>query len=289
MTPAEPLIRPATTDDIQALEVVLVANETPTPDEPPFPLGVQEPYLRHLVEDGTVAVAEVEGVVVGFGAAVFTGRTTHLADLFVLPAYHGRGLGGQLLRTVLGERWPRTTFSSDDPRAMPLYIRAGMAPLWPNLFLAGDPRELTVTDGATRTEEIAFDELVRIERGWYELDRSRAVPYWATLPSAQAFVVTGGRGKTVAATLIRRRLNGVGRWVDRAVVAPSVEPLDPLLAVMRIPGEPQELIGASVPGPSPVLPVLLGAGFRIKDRDTYMASDPTVVDPTRHLTNTGIL
>jgi hypothetical protein len=41
MTRAEAIIRTATVADLHAMEEVLVANETPTPDEPPFPLGVQ--------------------------------------------------------------------------------------------------------------------------------------------------------------------------------------------------------------------------------------------------------
>ncbi len=46
---------------------------------------------------------------------------------------------------------------------------------------------------------------------------------------------------------------------------------------------------ARVAGPSPVLPVLLAAGFRITDRDEFMASDPGLVDPARLVPNPGML
>jgi hypothetical protein len=35
--------------------------------------------------------------------------------------------------------------------------------------------------------------------------------------------------------------------------------------------------------------VLLGAGFRIRDQDTFLASDSRLIDPARTLPNTGIL
>jgi hypothetical protein len=35
--------------------------------------------------------------------------------------------------------------------------------------------------------------------------------------------------------------------------------------------------------------VLLASGFRIRDRDTFMTSDPGLIDPARTLANTGIL
>ena len=40
---------------------------------------------------------------------------------------------------------------------------------------------------------------------------------------------------------------------------------------------------------NPVLPVLLGAGFRIVDRDQFMASDPGLIDPARLLPNPGMM
>ncbi len=46
---------------------------------------------------------------------------------------------------------------------------------------------------------------------------------------------------------------------------------------------------ASLLGPSPVLPVLLEAGFRVTDRDQFMASDAGLIDPVRFLPNPGML
>jgi hypothetical protein len=64
-----------------------------------------------------------------------------------------------------------------------------------------------------------------------------------------------------------------------------------LLAILRVRprGDAQGELGACVPGPSPLLPIMLNAGYRVRDRDTFMSSDPSLLDPHRHLPNAGIL
>jgi GNAT superfamily N-acetyltransferase len=282
----EARIRTATADDIGAMDAIIRAADQEPPGEPALPPGAMDDYHRLLVTHGTVAVADVDGVVIGFGAAIFTGRTTHLADLFVTAEHQGQGHGGRLLSAVLGDRRPRTTFCSDDPRAMPLYVRAGMSPLWPNLYVSGDPAALATPEGVV-VDRAAIEEVARLEAEWGGVDRSAAVAYWRTLPDLRAYVVSRA-GRPVAVFLGRRRLNRFGRAIDRARVAPGEQPTLPLLAAFRQAAEGGQLISASVPGPSPVLPVLLGAGFRIRDRDTFMASEPGLVDPSSELVNNGL-
>jgi GNAT superfamily N-acetyltransferase len=134
--------RPATIADAQALDRIALAAEDHG-DFPSYAPGINVPYLRYLIGRGRAIVAEADGEPVGFGASVWTGRSTHLADLFVLPARQSHGIGRRLLDEVLGDAWPRTTFGSGDPRALPLYLRAGMRALWPNLYLTGDPTSST--------------------------------------------------------------------------------------------------------------------------------------------------
>ena len=280
-------VRAATVEDVDAIDAVLRATNPPPQGEPGLPAGVQHPYLRHLINHGAAAVVEVEAEIVGFGATIFTGRVTHLADLFVLPAHQGQGHGGRLLGTVFGDHRPRTTFSSDDPRAIPLYVRAGMSPLWPNVYVAGDPAGLQPPDGLT-VEPTTLEEVARLDGEWGGADRRADIAYWQTLPQARPFVVRQA-ARPVAVGVGRWRLNGRGRWIDRARVAPGESPVPPLLAAMAAAGEGSDLVGACVPGPSPLLPLLLAAGFRIRDRDMFMASEPALVDPERELVNTGIL
>jgi GNAT superfamily N-acetyltransferase len=283
-------VRAATAADVQAMDAVVALTDEPGPDLPPLAFGTQVPYLRHLVERGTAGVAEIDGRVVGFGAAVTTERATHLADLFVLPEHQGMGLGGALFRSVMGESVDRTTFSSDDPRAMPTYIRGGMLPRWPNLVMSGPREQLAPADDFV-ADRVAVGELVRLERDWLGIDRSPELPYWAVLPEPVAWVVRS-RGQIVAAGLGRNRLRGDGRWVDRAVAHPDVEgsvAAQAFVAALAFVGVPGRPIGASIPGPSPLVRQLLDCGFRIAERDTFLSSAPDVVDPLRTLVNTGIL
>ncbi len=125
-------IRTATGADSAAIVAVWAANG----DEiPAGGVDIMTPYLAHLMATGRVLVASDAGGVVGFAAVVERAGVTHLADLFVLPDRFGEGTGGQLLAAVMGDATRRTTFASSDPRALPLYVRNGMIPWWPNLYL----------------------------------------------------------------------------------------------------------------------------------------------------------
>ena len=58
--------------------------------------------------------------------------------------------------------------------------------------------------------------------------------------------------------------------------------------MVRLDVDADGAIGACVMGPNPALRTLLVEyGFRIADRDTYMATDPALLDP-RGIYDTGI-
>ena len=73
-------IREATEDDLPAIREILAAHGN---DGAIVIADVVGPYLRHLIAHGRARVAADDGAVVGFGAAIDTGRSVHLADLFV--------------------------------------------------------------------------------------------------------------------------------------------------------------------------------------------------------------
>jgi len=245
-------------------------------------------YYRFLVEHGRTLVACVGGEIVGFGAVVSNARLTHLADLFVHRPDAGHGIGGRLLAALFEDRWPRTTFSSDDERAMPIYIRAGMNPLWPNLLVSGNARRLPEPRPDVSVDLSTAEEVCALEREWLGIDRPEAHAFWERQPDARSIVVRLD-GVPVAAGHSRSRYRGEGRMLDMLFVAPSTEPLAPTLAAIRAAADEDGRIVVPVPGPNPLVPVLIDARFRIVDRDTFMASDPSLVDPGRLLPNTGIL
>ena len=287
-------LRAATVDDVAELEAITLASETgPAHADDlvaPDLTGVHVPYLTFLIRRGRVVVADLDGRAVGFGATVNTGRSTHLADLFVRPEHQGSGIGRRLLDEVYADAWPRTTFGSDDPRAVPLYLRAGMGAHWPNLYLAGDPGRLSTANTGLDAEPGTVEDVAAMEAEWAGVDRGPDLDYWRSLPGGRPIVVRQA-GRIVGVGVGRDRFTGPGRWVHEAMAAPDADGPSVLLALMHatLAGEGVSVAGACVAGPSPLARTLLEAGFRIADRDTFLASDPTLIDPLRSIVNTGVL
>jgi GNAT superfamily N-acetyltransferase len=283
---AEVTYRDATDADAPGLREISLSTEPPA--DPPLETAPVDAYLRHLIARGTVAVAETGGEPIGFGAAVDTGRSRHLADLFVRPEHQGHGIGGRLLEMVYGDTWPRTTFGSEDPRAVPSYVRAGMDALWPNLYLSGDPTMLPPVDPGLTTEDAGAEDIAVLEAAWVGAERRPDLAYWAGLPEIRMVVVRRG-SRAVGTAIGRRRFNGQGRWIHHAMAAPDADGPAVLLAALHACLAGATVGGGCVPGPSPLVRVLLEARFRVVDRDTFLASEPAIVDPQREIVNTGFL
>ena len=78
----DPVIRPATEDDIGGIDRLLDGHDAVS-GAPPIRPGVRAAHLRQALRRGTVHVAQFDGAIVGFGTTLDTGRAVHLADLFV--------------------------------------------------------------------------------------------------------------------------------------------------------------------------------------------------------------
>ncbi len=287
--PARIRIREARLEHVPGIVAVLVANDEPIADA-----GGGTSYIDGLLAEARVLVALADDDVVGFGATIQAGTPsgpdTHLADLFVRPSFHGRGVGhdlmGALFDGVVGDR---STFSSADPRALPLYTRFGMAPLWPNLYLGGivaeRPTEGPFAAGGEGLSlaTIEWTDVIEVTRQLTGWDVAPATWMAAMRPGAKAFAVLD-RGRPVAVGHSRDALrNAGGRWIGRlaAVDDPSVDPVDVVVAVLLAEGVFERWVGLPLLGPHPALPVLLDAGLRIDERDTFHASRSDLVDPTR--------
>ena len=161
-------VRPAHAGDDPGIAAVARGNAQPEQQS-----GVDSEYTSHLRQRGTLLVAHVGNDLVGYGATVSVGAASLLADLFVDPAHHGAGVG----RALLGALWPagpsaqaRFTFASQDPRAMSLYVRAGLTPWWPLLTCkAGQSEPPESALDATRVQSAVA---ARAEAGLTGVDRA---------------------------------------------------------------------------------------------------------------------
>lgn len=283
-TPGLPSIRPATIEDLAAIRSILAAHGN---DGPVVIADVVGPYVSHLIARGRTRVAIIDGEIVGFGAAIDAGRSIHLADLFVHPDRLGQGIGKLLLASVLDGAVQRTTFASEDARALPLYVRAGMQPMWVSLYVQGPSSALPPAPSSFRTASATSDRLAALERDWTGHDRAIDHAFWSTMPDVDTFVVHDGDA-LVAFGYARARQAVPIRVVDRLVIHPDGEPVGATLAALARAGRGGP-VHLAMFGPHPVLRPLLEAGFRVVDRDVFLSSDPTIVDPARLIPNGGML
>jgi len=272
-------IRIAAADDLDAVVDVASIVDPPADDA-----EVDVSYYRHLLEHGRLVVADASGIVIGYAAVIDVGRSRHVSDLFVHQDARGHGIGRRLLDAVWETRAavvPRQTFSSLHRAALPLYVRAGMAPMWPLLYLSGSSAALPLSPLAVR--ELDAESAVAAEAEWLGWDRSAEYGYWSSRPDARTFAVRDGESTlAVGCTVRNRTLHTLSRLacVDGSVVA------DAAAAAARWCGDD---VMVAAPGVSHAVPVLINAGWRVVEHDVYCASEPGLIDPERLLPHPGLL
>jgi hypothetical protein len=280
------ITRPAVGADLPAIRVILAAHDNDTP-VPPGGVDVVGPYLDHLLAHHRALVVEEAGVVVAFGATLETGRARMLTDLFVAPDRLGSGIGRPLLGELLAGASACATFASADPRALALYVRAGMTPTWISLYVEGLPGRLPDPISSIDVHHASAGECAALERSWTGDDRSVDWKFWASMPAADTFVVVDAGGP-VAVGAARAKQVVAARALDRLALSADAKPVPVVVAALCRAARGGR-VQACVLGPSPVLPVLLDAGFEVVDQDQLMLSDPGLVDPVRLLPNPGML
>jgi GNAT superfamily N-acetyltransferase len=119
-----------------------IASAVPITDEP-------SSEMNHLLRtDPKLAwLALEDGRAIGLSVGFVRGDLWFLADLFVLPEAHGKGVGAELLKRCLAggiERGARirAVASSHDQSAQTLYVKAGMVPRFPLFGIEGAARGL---------------------------------------------------------------------------------------------------------------------------------------------------
>jgi GNAT superfamily N-acetyltransferase len=235
-------------------------------------------YLNLLRVTGTVLVAVDGPTLLGWGATRPTHHGAVLTDLFVDPTWHGQGVGASILRGL----WPdpatpgRYTFSSQHVNAVPLYLRAGLRPIWPLLYLGGSRARLP--DTSYRVEPVGPDVAAAAESRLGGGDRSADYRYWAQLPGHQPITVAS------AARVVAVGVLGIGDVAHLACPAAN-DAGDALVAALR--ALPTDTVTCCIPGPHPGTTTLVDAGFRPRDYDLTMTT-PDCALPTSWVYSPGL-
>ncbi|MEP7025862.1 MAG: GNAT family N-acetyltransferase [Actinomycetota bacterium] len=270
-------VRQAEDGDTGEIREVSLATGQPAAES-----GADAGYLQLLRSTGTVLVAvEADGTLTGWGAVKHTPLGLLLSDLFVHPAQHGHGVGAQLLRALMpgepaGSR--RFTFSSQHANALPLYVRSGLVPSWPLLYLRGSPARLPAS------ADVSADcvDAVTAARADAVLtsapERSADYGHWTRRPSGTGLVVRDG------STVIAAGAGSPAELFHLTCPDPALAAAALFAAVAAL-GADQ--LAFCLPGPHPALLPLLGAGFRIEDYDISM-STPGLELPTGWIYSPGL-
>jgi GNAT superfamily N-acetyltransferase len=266
-----------------AHDLVAVVDAAGIIDPPPDGVDVDRDYYAHVLEHGRLTVADASGIVLGYCGTIPLHGTWFLTDLFLHQDAHGRGIGGQLLNGV----WPaalvdapRHTLSSLHPAAVPLYVRAGMRPLWPLLYVEGAAESLEPTHLATRA--ITPTDAARHESSWLGWDRQIQYRYWSSRPGARTMAALHGDAVVAVGVIARSRVRHT--LLHLAAADPSYLADAVVALVTQVSGA----VLAAVPGLSTALPLLLDAGWRVVDHDLYCASEPDLLDPARLVLHPGL-
>ena len=272
------VFRSANEAELRSVYEVFYQNELL--DNPHLPLpGDIPPYLSHVLQTGTLFVAEKDGKILAFAGAITRGNISYLTDLFVLPSYQSGQLGKTLLRCVLPQDdLIHCTMSSSDPRALALYIRAGMRPQWPHFALRLEKSthtwpltsdmeiiEADPADPALISWDAQISGRLRPVDHQFWVREERAVPLWFRR-----------QGQTVG--------YGYVRFGAEALLDPQSCTLGPIgvstpedatacvLAAVNWAVQRAVVLHIDVPGPQPCLATLLECGFHIISFDTFVST-----------------
>jgi GNAT superfamily N-acetyltransferase len=273
-------VRSATEGDFAAIAAVTVA--TGQHDD----WGGSNPaYLRHLLCNGRVVVAELAGQVAAFGAVrqIGTGddAVSMLCDLFVDPAAQGCGCGRAMLTDLWAQARHKMTFSSLHANAIPLYTSFGLDAWWPLLYMHGETARLPIVNEWT-VEPATAGAVARYELSWTGADRLADHEAFAARPGGESVLVSRDAEVVAAGTVLN---SGPDRGIAHLVVSPAADDgtaaAAVLLTLAQLEGPESGVAHVCLPAPHPAVRALLAAGWRFDQFDLFMATEPGLLDPRR--------
>lgn len=289
------VIREAHLADLPRVYEIAYENATRDDSVPPANPGYFAD-IHHEFRTGHMVVAERNGQIQGYGSSVTRVHLAFLSSLFISPTEQSGGLGRallQALRPAAGLVF--CTDSSSDPRAVALYVRAGMRPLWPLFYLlATSPlRQAPSPTLETRVADVGDPDLLRwdAEIGGrvrpmdhhYWTGEEQAVPLWFLRRGVR---VGYGYVRLGAGTLHQPGAATIGPVGARSPAAARAC----ILAAAAWAAQQAPALRIDIVGPHPALAPLLEAGFRIIDQDTFLATGGRLgIDPQHYVPSGGSL
>lgn len=191
-------LRPATDADLgpqeevfrAAIEEVYEQRNLIAPTPPSEAFRAQHRHL--LLHDAERCwVAEEDGRVVGYSAALAREEAWHLSSLFVAPGRQGAGIGKRLLDCAWGQGYSsrRTLTDAIQPVSNGLYASRGLIPVAPNLHLGGEAR---AEDPGLEPVEPEPSVLASLDRVAYGFDRAVDHTYWQEVGRCTVWLRDGG-------------------------------------------------------------------------------------------------
>ena len=274
-------IRPTTSDDLPAQHAVfrtaigeVFRRHRFDPPNPPLEVFVAQQGHLLAYDAERCFVAEEDGRIVAFSAAMARGDAWYLSSLFVAPEHQAKGVGSRLLERSWGEGFARRSTMTDSiqPASNGLYARLGLIPTTPMLTLAGRPRSEPTS--LQRAEPTA-DALELLDLAGYGFSRRVDHAYWSSqsrpalwlrdgLPVAYSYGWEHGRigplaavdGGAAAGALLGEFAERRGATAVAVVPGTSVELVSTALAAgLRIAGPPGLLLLAPPAEPPRALAV----------------------------------
>ncbi len=281
-------VRAATEADAPAIASVAVATGQ---DEEWA--GSDPAYLDWLLANGRLLVAVRDGALAGFGATRRIGAgpaaVSMLCDLFVHPDAHGlRHRPGGAGPAVAGRAAPDDVQQPARARAAAVHqVRRGR-------LVATAVRRGPGGRAARRRSPARWRapggwsvaradpaEVAAAELRWTGVDRAADHRAWAARPDGFSASVRRGAAVLAAGTVAGQR----GEYgIVHLAMAPGVSDAGAagaVLALLASLDPPEGRAQVCLPAPHPAVRPLLRAGWRVTDKDLYMASEPGLLDPRR--------
>jgi GNAT superfamily N-acetyltransferase len=271
-------IRAAVAADIPQVYNIWYANEVGDDPIPP-PRGAPS-VLEHELATGEMVVAEREGRLVGFAAVIVRGAVAFLAECFVRAEAQSGGVGRLLLNQLL----PRAgltscTLSSTDPRALALYIRAGMRPQWPNFCLLADTARLShLSDGGIEVVEASAGDPALVEWDAQASGRRRPEDHAYWVGPGRARPLWFRRGGALVGYGYAQTHSLEALWQPDAITLGPIGARNPAdaqacaLAAARWAQPHSAVVRITVPGQHTALAALLDAHFQITYVETFVST-----------------